>query len=511
MLRHLALVCLATTLVPAASRAQVVRTVPGQYPTIAAALAAAATGDTIAVAPGTYAENLVWPAVQGIRLVAIAGPSVTTLDAGAAGRAIEFPSGSAVTRSTIVEGFTIRNGLLATTRNHGAGLYIDGSPTIRGNVIRDHVCDGPNWNYGGAIHVAGGAPRIIDNVIENNACRNGSWNYGAGIYVTSLSSGGAATEILRNTIRGNSCVAGSRANGVGVYVDSNANVVMAGNVVAGNTANSLYYNYGVALHVNGLSASSAAPHSVQVANNTFAANTIVSTTRPYGAVYLSGAGIGFHNNIVAGNTPSGIYQDSLGTAVASGFNCVWGNGTDYVNTGPAATDLAVDPLFVSTTDFGLTPASPCIDAGSNADVPTAADLDVDGDPRRCDGDLDGAQGNGARVDVGADEFCAVHLTQSGPLQVGSVTFFDTSAPAGWSAFTMIAFDAGNLLLEPFGNVTVGSTFVAFGIAPTPNRTPIPIPAIPALTGLQTYVQSGAFAPGFPSLGSFSNMLTPIVW
>ena len=44
--------------------AQVLR-VPGQYPTITAALAAAGSGSTILVGPGTYTENLVWPGDRG--------------------------------------------------------------------------------------------------------------------------------------------------------------------------------------------------------------------------------------------------------------------------------------------------------------------------------------------------------------------------------------------------------------------------------------------------------------
>ena len=50
--------------------------------TASASPSAATAGSTIHVEPGTYQENLVWPATDGIRLVAEAGPVRTTIDGG---------------------------------------------------------------------------------------------------------------------------------------------------------------------------------------------------------------------------------------------------------------------------------------------------------------------------------------------------------------------------------------------------------------------------------------------
>ncbi len=93
--------------------AQILR-VPSQHATIKAALGAAKSGDTILVAAGVYKESLTWPARDGIRLHAEEGPLKTTIDANQSGRVLMINS-SAITRKTVISGFTITGGLLKTT------------------------------------------------------------------------------------------------------------------------------------------------------------------------------------------------------------------------------------------------------------------------------------------------------------------------------------------------------------------------------------------------------------
>ena len=54
-------------------------------------------------------------------------------------------------------------------------------------------------------------------------------------------------------------------------------------------------------------------------------------------------------------------------------------------------NIDADPLTVSSRDFHLTAASPCIDTGTCTGAPA---VDVDGDPRP----------SGSGCDMGADEF-----------------------------------------------------------------------------------------------------------
>jgi len=82
--------------------------VPGDVPRVGAALSIVEPYDTILVAPGVYAENLVWPSKPGIKLLSEAGRGVTILDGGGRDQVIGIYCG--VDTTTVVRGFTIRNG-----------------------------------------------------------------------------------------------------------------------------------------------------------------------------------------------------------------------------------------------------------------------------------------------------------------------------------------------------------------------------------------------------------------
>src|SRR5690606_5398558 len=124
-----------------------------------------------------------------------------------------------------------------------------------------------------------------------------------------------------------------------------------------------------------------------------------------GGLYLAGNGITLANSIVANNTIDGVHHAANSGTLTADWNCVFGHTNGYVNANPGPNDLSVDPLFVSPVDHHLQPSSPCVDSGSNAALVSRADIDIDLDPRRSDGDLDGSTGNGARIDRGADELC----------------------------------------------------------------------------------------------------------
>lgn len=82
--------------------------VPGDVPTIELALVLASPGDTVLVSPGTYYVNLEWPDKEGLKLLAEEGPAQTILDGSGDVQVIGVYTG--VDTTTVISGFTIRNG-----------------------------------------------------------------------------------------------------------------------------------------------------------------------------------------------------------------------------------------------------------------------------------------------------------------------------------------------------------------------------------------------------------------
>ena len=132
--------------------------VPADYPTIQSAIDASAAGDTVIVAAGTYQE-LVRLNGKAITLRSEAGAAKTIIDAAGLGTAVKFVNGE--TASTVLEGFTIRNGRAAV----GGGMYINSaSPTIRACVVEDSVA----LNRGGGVAVVNAQPTFAECRFDRN-------------------------------------------------------------------------------------------------------------------------------------------------------------------------------------------------------------------------------------------------------------------------------------------------------------------------------------------------------
>lgn len=216
--------------------------VPSNQPTIQSGINAAANGDTVLVAPGTYFENLNLSG-KAITLTSSNGPAQTTINGKQDGPAVIIDSGEVA--STVVSGFTITNGLAAEVGPFlldGGGIYIGASPTISGNIITENgACAG-----GGGILVAGGTPQILSNQILNNTASSG---YGGGISVEGM---------IGNLVIQNNLISGNSASGIspgsyggGIFLNGISTFTIVQNAIVNNQA-----SYGGGVYLTGPGSSS---------------------------------------------------------------------------------------------------------------------------------------------------------------------------------------------------------------------------------------------------------------
>jgi parallel beta-helix repeat protein len=377
---------------------------PGEaYTEIQPAIDAAVNGDEIIVRDGTYAgpnnKNLDFGG-KAITLISENGAASCVIDCENDGRGFYFHNSE--TASSIVDGFTIRNGM--AVNGGGIHCYYFSSPTIRNSIISGNSADRGGaiycWSdaaptisncvitenyanyFGGGIRCRGSSPTITDSTISANSS---AWGGGISCWVGSspnilnciisentaftYSGGGIALEnsssatIANCTISNNSSVTG----GGGIYCFYQSSPTLTNCIVAGNSAG--YHGAGIHCYsyVN-----------ANLINCTISDN--LSTT--------SGGGISsdFHSDLTLINcilwddTPNETLIGQLSTITAT-YSDVEGG---YAGDG----NIDSDPLL--DADYRLLAGSPCIDAGTDAGVYD----DTDGDIRPL----------GAGYDMGADEF-----------------------------------------------------------------------------------------------------------
>ncbi|MFG0318815.1 MAG: right-handed parallel beta-helix repeat-containing protein [Planctomycetota bacterium JB042] len=180
--------------------------VPSQYPTVQAAIDAAANGDTVLVAAGTYlgpGNRDLDPQGKAITIRGAQGSASTILDvSGTASqphRGFVLTSGGAF---LVIDGFTVRNG----RHTDGGGILIQGAVTakFRDLVVEQCVADG----VGGGMAVAGGAGPTFEQCVFrfNQAIEGGGVRVGEHCVVSMT-----GCEITDN---------GATVRGGGLYVDA---------------------------------------------------------------------------------------------------------------------------------------------------------------------------------------------------------------------------------------------------------------------------------------------------
>jgi fibronectin type III domain protein/parallel beta helix pectate lyase-like protein/IPT/TIG domain-containing protein len=405
--------------------------VPANYPTIQAAINAAANGDTVRVAPGTYVENIDFLGKE-ITVESESGPDVTIIDGNQTGNVVKINVASGL--KPVLRGFTIRNGK-PVSNGHGGGVQTQGGqPLIEGNaVVSNRACSAPG------IEARFSGATIRGNTISNNFQSGCSGGGGGGVSI----GGSGSVQVIGNLISGNSH--GSSGGGIDLFAAGTPTI--SGNIISGNTAGTGsgggidLVNTSNALIVNNVIAGNSAAKGgaiywgvpINEPGPTVMNNTIVNNTAASGsALFAAGfdAASQFVNNIVTGSGTllycEGMYD---GAPPVIAFNDVFNvsSGTKY---GGICTDqtglngnISADPRFANPlADLHVLACSPAIDAGTNTGAPT---IDIDGDQRPLDGNGDGA----ATVDIGAYEIGA--SVPDPPTAVSAIAH-DSSATVSWT-------------------------------------------------------------------------------
>ena len=369
--------------------------VPGDQPTIQAAINAAHPGDTVLVAPGTYVENVNFMG-KAITVRSSNGPKLTIIDGNAAAPVAAFVTSEGP--KSVLSGFTLQNGLgTFNFQYQGGGVSISyASPTIKGNVITKNSADD-----GGGVGVYWGSPIISNNTITKNYGQ-----FGGGISFV----GPSSSQVLHNNISSNTAGSGGAAELFGA-----GNVFIEDNRIVGNSA-----SYGGGFWIVNES-------DEVIVQNLFARNTASSGSQIYSLIPQSTKGFALINNTIVsaphGNADAAVIADGFNTNVLIENNVIYAAGdkaallcnpiyvygppivefNDAFNStlayGDSCSDMngvqgniSLDPLLVKG-GYQLSLGSPAINAGSNS-APSLPAKDLANKPRI----------SGGTVDMGAFEY-----------------------------------------------------------------------------------------------------------
>ena len=375
--------------------------------TIQAAVDAAAGGDAVWVSNGTYVGEI--RIAKGVRIQSANGSAVTTIQ-GASSRCVTMSNAAAV-----VAGFTLTGG----TADWGGGAYIDGG-TLEDCVIRDNVasgrCSGCEWPFdegqdpafGGGVY--GGVLRRC--IVSNNTAKSSwtmvkLWAQGGGTYGADL-----YDSLVINNV-------------AWAYHAVTAETVTAG----GGTAAGTIVNCTVVGNI---------------------ARVGVENLEPSRLVGGGSFNCTLQNSIVNGNECRLAY-DVGWTDDVSG-------GTAYHSCAPDVSaengNVTNDPQFVNSGagNFRLAAGSPCRDAGNNAYVLGATDLD--GQPRIVNG----------TVDMGAYEICNAIRYETWSAGITNGLTNATDCAAGDGVPNLLRYGAG--CPEPMVPDGLSALQVGVGALPT---------------------------------------------
>ncbi len=346
--------------------------VPGDQPTIRAAVTIAVNGDTILLADGVYSgEGNRDIAINGKSIVIQSenGPNLCSIDIdgmhAVPRRAFILSNGES--RDTEIRGIMLRGGC---SDDGGAILCSGSSPTIVDCIFLENEGWGDN-PWGGAISCRGGSPLIDDcgffsnfvwgrtcfggaislestsNAVIRNCIFQNNWteNFGGAIY-----SKESSATILNSIFEGNLCRNGGY-EGVGggicaLYSNmSIGNCLFANNEAANNGAGAFFYS-GV----------------IEIANCSFAGN---SSDHAGGAIYVDNlVDLIVRNCILWNNAPDSIAIWSKSVVDVSFSDVEHGyEGIGNIDADPLFQSGINGHYYLGQTSSGQPVTSPCINTG----------------------------------------------------------------------------------------------------------------------------------------------------
>ena len=292
--------------------------IPGDYPTIQAGIDAASDGDTVLVSVGTYVENINF---QGKNIVVIGEDRETTIiDGNQSGSVVKFDVG--LDSTTVLDGFTITNGLGNGTQNEneGGGIIGHSAITLKNLIVKNNYA-----HYGGGISFNDvyASPSLFNVTIkDNNASNSGGLrcyntsaklnnviisnnnaNYAGGAYFISYSN-----AVLDNVIINNNTAEAGDGGGIAI---SHSEVIIKNSIIIGNqTTNDGAEGGGLKINAN--------CDNTKLENVTIAHN--ISTNG--GAIFSRTKNLSLTNVTISGNVaPNG-----------GGIKCDGESSTNLLNT-----------------------------------------------------------------------------------------------------------------------------------------------------------------------------------
>jgi parallel beta-helix repeat protein len=354
--------------------------------------------------------------------------------------------------------------------NDGAGMHnrMWSFPTVTGCSFTGNTAT----NRGGVMYNWDSSPTVTDCTFTGNSAESGGGIFNNGLYSnptitqctfsnnTADSSGGGMYSqwgsnptVTHCTFTGNS----AELSGGGMYNTDGSSPTVGNCTFAGNTAvtyhgggmysrvdsnptvtECIFADNGAGFYGGGMHSSGCGP---TVTNCLFRSNSA-----NYGGGMSNYTASPTVTNCTLSNNSGdnpGMYNDAGSSPVVT--NCIlWGNGSgsQIVNVSNSTADVTysdvqggtgqpwfgtgctdLDPIFADE-DGRLSPGSPCIDVGNNSAVPVEIETDLDGNPRRVDGNFDGDP----VVDIGAYEFSAIRNITQGILYETIQAAIDAAVP-----------------------------------------------------------------------------------